>query len=128
MAQMIDIGKYGLNADHIVSVSKPSKDDNRIFIELDTGQTIEADEKYFRTVMGNDFIRQITPVTGCYAETEDYDGSINYEPVHVLAGTGDGNIRPMDVKQDLIEFFDDFRNYKGLTWNPEMIRKKGQQK
>ena len=117
MAQMIDIGKYGINADHVVSVTKPQKNKGRILIELDTGQVIETDEKYFRTVMGKDYIRQIAPVKGCYAQTEDYDGSILKEPVHALANTADADIRPLDVTQDVTEFFDDFCNYKGIVWD-----------
>lgn len=123
MAQMIDIGGYGINADHVVSVTKPAREGGRILIELDTGQTIETDGSYFRTVMGKDYIRQIAPVKGCYAQTEDYDGSILNEPVHALANTADGDIRPLDVTQDITEFFDDFCNYRGIVWDGDILEK-----
>lgn len=120
MAHMVDIGSCSINADHIVSVSRPEEGGGRIRIELDSGRTVEAGAEYYEAVMGRRSIRQIVPVAGCYARTEDYDGSLNYEQVHCLALTGDGEVRPLDVAEDLTEFFDDYCNYKGICWNPEI--------
>lgn len=124
MAHMVDIGSCGINADHIVSVSRPEKGGGGIRIELDNGRIVEAGAEYYETLMGRTGIRQIVSVTGCYARTEDYDGSMNYEPVHCLAVTEDGEVRPLDVAEDLTEFFDDYCNYKGICWNPEIGKRK----
>lgn len=51
MTRFVSIGKYFINTEHVLTVTAPDAND-RIWIELDSGQTIEAEGKYFARVVG----------------------------------------------------------------------------
>lgn len=51
MTKFVSIGKYFINLEHVMTVTAPDAND-RIWIELDSGQTIEAEGKYFSRVIG----------------------------------------------------------------------------
>lgn len=58
MTKFVSIGKYFINLEHVLTVTAPDANDpapdanDRIWIELDSGQTIEAEGKYFSRVIG----------------------------------------------------------------------------
>ena len=47
----MSIGKYYINADRILTVTPPDMSGS-IWIELDSGQTIEAEARYLPDVLG----------------------------------------------------------------------------
>ena len=51
MTKFVSIGKYFINLEHVLTVAAPDAND-RIWIELDSGQTIEVEGKYFSRVIG----------------------------------------------------------------------------
>ena len=51
IARFVSIGKYYINADRILTVTPPDMSGS-IWIELDSGQTIEAEAKYLPDVLG----------------------------------------------------------------------------
>lgn len=42
MTKFVSIGKYFINLEHVLTVTAPDAN-NRIWIEMDSGQTIEAE-------------------------------------------------------------------------------------
>ena len=52
MANFVDIGKYHINLDYVVTVSPAMSEDSDIWIELSNGQQVEASAKYFEKLVG----------------------------------------------------------------------------
>ena len=51
MTKFVYIGKYFINLEHVLTVNAPEANDST-WIEMDSGQTIEAEGKYFSRVIG----------------------------------------------------------------------------
>ncbi len=51
MARFVSIGKFFINADRVLTVTPPDVS-GKIWIELDSGQTIEAEAGYLPDVLG----------------------------------------------------------------------------
>ena len=51
MARFVSIGKYYINTERIITVTPPDVFE-KIWIELDNGQTIEAEAEYLPDVLG----------------------------------------------------------------------------
>ena len=51
MARFVSIGKFFINADRVLTVTPPDMS-GKIWIELDSGQTIEAEAGYLPDVLG----------------------------------------------------------------------------
>lgn len=53
MARFVSIGKYFINTDRVITVTPPDVS-GKIWIELDSGQNIEAEAKYLPDVLGSE--------------------------------------------------------------------------
>lgn len=51
MTKFVSIGKYFINLEHVLTVTAPDAN-NRIWIEMGSGQITEAEGKYFSRVIG----------------------------------------------------------------------------
>lgn len=51
IARFVFIGKFHINADRVLTVTDPDVLE-RIWIELDSGQTIEAEARYLPEILG----------------------------------------------------------------------------
>ena len=117
MSRFVDIGKYHINMDHVVSITPPQNKDGSVWIELVNGQQIETDGQYMNYLIGTEHIVQIIPVSGVHAILGNKDGSEEKLNVHALAVTADGFVRPLDATCDYIDFFDGVNNYQGIYWD-----------
>lgn len=64
--------------------------------------------------MGRDFIEGTVACEGVSVAIDNGEGTRFY-PVRHLAITGDGEVRPLSVQFDRVEFFDDWDGYGGMT-------------
>ena len=53
MAKFVDIGKYHVNVDYVVSVTPPITDMPTIWIEMINGQQIEVDRVYYEKLLSH---------------------------------------------------------------------------
>ena len=51
MAKFIDIGKYDVNVDYVVSVTHPAQGMETIWIEMTNGQQIEVARAYYEKLI-----------------------------------------------------------------------------
>ena len=115
MSRFIEVESNLINVDHIVSVQQHRNYTLSIF--LDNGKVIKADyacERVLEAIAGRDFIVGTVPCEGVCVAINSEEGTQFY-PVRQLALTGDGEVRPLSVQFDRIEFFDDWPGYGGMT-------------
>ena len=53
MARFVSIGKYYINADRVLTATLPDIF-GKIWIELDSGQNVEAEAKYLPDILGTE--------------------------------------------------------------------------
>ena len=51
MTNFVSIGKTIINVEHVLTLTKPDGNDH-IWIEMDSGQSIEAEGKYLSRIIG----------------------------------------------------------------------------
>ena len=73
-----------------------------------------ACERVVQDIVSRDFIYGHGALQGGLRAIDNGDGTRFY-PVRQLGITGDGEVRPLSVQFDRIEFFDDWPGYGGMT-------------
>ena len=53
MEKFIDIGKYHVNADYVVTVTKPVNGTESFWIEMSNGQQIEVESAYYKKLISH---------------------------------------------------------------------------
>ena len=115
MTRFVEIESNLINVDHIVSVQRHKN--YTLSIYLDNGKVIKVDyacERLLEPITGRDYIVAAVPCEGVSAAIDSGEGTRFY-PVRQLALTGDGEVRPLSVQFDRVEFFDDWPGYGGMT-------------
>ena len=115
MSRFVEIESNLINVDHIVNIQRHRNYTLSIF--LDNGKEIKADhacEHVLDVIVGRDFIVGTVPCEGVCVAIDSGEGTQFY-PVRQLGITGDGEVRPLSVQFDRIEFFDDWPGYGGMT-------------
>ena len=115
ISRFVNVESNLINVDHIVRVRQHKND--ALSIYLDNGKVIKTDyacERVLADITGRDFIVGTAPCEGVSVAIDNGDGTRLY-PVRQLALTGDGEVRPLSVQFDRIEFFDAWSGYGGMT-------------
>ena len=115
MSRFVEVEADLINVDHIVRVRQHKN--YALSIYLDNGNVIKTDyacERVLEAIMGRNFIVGTVPCEGVSVAIDNGEGTRFY-PVRQLALTGDGEVRPLSVQFDRIEFFDDWPGYGGMT-------------
>ena len=116
MSRFVNVELNLINVDHIVRVRQHKND--ALSIYLDNGKVIKTDyacERVLADITGRDFIVGTAPCEGVSVAIDSGEGTRFY-PVRQLALTGDGEVRPLSVQFDRIEFFDEWPGYGGMTY------------
>lgn len=109
--------------DHIV-YARMGKD-YTLRIILDNGDFIETDyaiERTLNAIAGRDFIVAASPCEGVYASVE-HDGEERRYPVRQLGVTADGEVRPLILMFDTVEFYDKWPGFCGMVATPTVAKK-----
>ena len=115
MSRFVEVEANLINVDHIVRVRQHKN--YALSIYLDNGNVIKTDyacERVLEDIMGRDFIEGTVACEGVSVAIDNGEGTRFY-PVRHLALTGDGEVRPLSVQFDRVEFFDDWDGYGGMT-------------
>lgn len=115
MSRFVEVESNLINVDHIVRVRQHKN--YALSIYLDNGSVIKTDyacERVLEDIIGCDFIVGTVPCEGVSVAIDNGEGTRLY-PVRQLALTGDGEVRPLSVQFDRIEFFDEWSGYGGMT-------------
>ncbi len=115
MSRFVEVESNLIHVDHIVRVHQHKN--YALSIYLDNGSVIKTDyacERVLADITGRDFIVATVPCEGVSVAIDNGEG-LRFYPVRHLALTGDGEVRPLSVQFDRIEFFDDWPGYGGMT-------------
>ena len=115
MSRFVEVEANLINVDHIVRVRQHKN--YALSIYLDNGNVIKTDyacERVLEDIMGRDFIEGTVACEGVSVAIDNGEGTRFY-PVRHLALTGDGEVRPLGVQFDRVEFFDHGDGYGGMT-------------
>lgn len=112
MARFIGTDHLLINTDFIVEVQKLSED--TLNVTLKDGRSIRIPAYFFDDISGNSTIRQVIPVTNAFAVYQK-TGAKEKVPVHMLAVTEMGYLRPIDLEDDYPEFMDRYNGFSGLV-------------
>ena len=115
MSSFVEVEANLINVDHIVRVRQHKN--SALSIYHDNGNVIKTDyacERVLEDIMGRDFIEGTVACEGVSVAIDNGEGTRFY-PVRHLALTGDGEVRPLSVQFDRVEFFDDWDGYGGMT-------------
>lgn len=111
MARFIGSDSVLINVDFIVEVQKISEE--MLKVTLKNGKTVHIPAFFFDDISGYSTIRQAIPVKDAFAVYQK-NGSKEKVPVHMLAVTEMGFLRPIDLEDDYPEFMDCYNGYCGL--------------
>ena len=126
MSRFVEVEGNCINVDHIVRVHLQK--DYVLEIFLDDGTVIKTDyncERILRTIEGRDYIVAAVPCEGIDVAM-DFDGKTHYFPLRQLAVTAVGEVRPLCVQFDVVEFYDDQPSFSGMV--PAMTTSKSMRK
>ena len=115
MGRFAFIGDEYLNTDHILSITI-QESDNTMYIELDNGRTITRPAEYQLDIFGDLDIVRVIPVRECFAEIRSGNSAVSKIPVHLLAVTANGELRPLDTRSSPFDFMDYNPGFYGLIW------------
>lgn len=111
MARFIGSDSVLINVDFIVEVQKISEE--MLKVTLKNGKIVHIPAFFFDDISGYSTIRQAIPVKDTFAVYQK-NGTKEKVPVHMLAVTEMGFLRPIDLEDDYPEFMDCYNGYCGL--------------